>query len=87
MSFMDKAKDFLDKHDEQVDQALEKIGDEVDKRTGHKHTGMIDITKLAILADVILTIGHDEKDDCPNDKREYRYAEYCKQKRRTFEVI
>jgi hypothetical protein len=42
MSFLDKAKDFLDKHDEQVDQALEKIGDEADKRTGHKYTGHID---------------------------------------------
>ncbi|XVU24622.1 antitoxin [Actinoplanes sp. CA-054009] len=42
MSFMDKAKDFLDKHDEQVDQALEKIGDEVDKRTGHKYSSHID---------------------------------------------
>jgi MT0933-like antitoxin protein len=42
MSFMDKAKDFLDKHDEQVDQALEKIGDEVDKRTGHKYSSQID---------------------------------------------
>ena len=42
MSFLNKAKDFLDKHDKQVDQALEKIGDEVDKRTGHKHTAHID---------------------------------------------
>ncbi|MEU8814413.1 antitoxin [Actinoplanes sp. NPDC048796] len=42
MSFMDKAKDFLDKHDKQVDQALEKIGDEVDKRTGHKYSSQID---------------------------------------------
>ena len=42
MSFLNKAKDFLDKHDKQVDQALEKIGDEVDKRTGHKHTSKID---------------------------------------------
>ncbi|MFI5889183.1 antitoxin [Actinoplanes sp. NPDC051513] len=42
MSFMDKAKDFLHKHDKQVDQALEKIGDEVDKRTGHKYSGQID---------------------------------------------
>jgi hypothetical protein len=42
MSFLDKAKDFLDKHDEQVDQALEKIGDEVDKRTDHKYSGQID---------------------------------------------
>jgi hypothetical protein len=42
MSFLDKAKDLLAKHDDKVDQALDKIGDEVDKRTGHKHTGIID---------------------------------------------
>ncbi|GAA0541150.1 antitoxin [Paractinoplanes ferrugineus] len=42
MSFLDKAKDFIDKHDEQVDQALEKVGAEVDKRTGHKYTTHID---------------------------------------------
>ena len=42
MGFLDKAKDFLDEHDKQVDQALEKIGDEVDKRTGHKYTDKIE---------------------------------------------
>ena len=42
MSFLDKAKEFADKHDEQVDQLLEKVGDEVDKRTGHKYTSQID---------------------------------------------
>jgi 4-alpha-glucanotransferase len=42
MSFLDKAKDFLDKHDEQVDQALEKAGDEIDKRTGSKYSAHID---------------------------------------------
>jgi flagellar hook-associated protein FlgK len=42
MSFLDKAKDFIDKHDEQVDQALEKAGDEVDKRTGNKYSDHID---------------------------------------------
>ena len=42
MSFMDKAKDFLDKHDKQVDQVLEKVGEQVDKRTGHKYTSQID---------------------------------------------
>lgn len=42
MSFLNKAKDFLDKHDKQVDQALEKIGDEVDRRTGHKHSKHIE---------------------------------------------
>lgn len=42
MSFLDKAKEFADKHDKQIDQALDKIGDEVDKRTGHKHSAHID---------------------------------------------
>jgi hypothetical protein len=42
MSFLGKAKSFLDKHDKQVDQALEKVGDEVDKRTDHKYTSQID---------------------------------------------
>jgi hypothetical protein len=41
MSFLNKAKNFLDKHDKQVDQALEKVGEEVDKRTGRKHSGQI----------------------------------------------
>ena len=40
--FFGKAKDFLDEHDEQVDQALERAGDEVDKRTGNKYSGKID---------------------------------------------
>lgn len=42
MSFFDKAKDFLDKHDEQVDKALDKLGDVVDERTGHKYTSQIE---------------------------------------------
>jgi hypothetical protein len=42
MSFLDKAKGFLDKHDDKVDQALGKIGAEADKRTGHKHSAHID---------------------------------------------
>jgi hypothetical protein len=42
MSFMDKAKDFADQHDEQVDQGLEKAGDQVDQRTGDKYSSQID---------------------------------------------
>ena len=42
MSFLDKAKDFLDKHDEQVDKALEKVGEQADQRTGGKYTEHID---------------------------------------------
>jgi hypothetical protein len=42
MSFLDKAKKFAGKHDKQVDQVIEKVGDEVDKRTGHKHSAQID---------------------------------------------
>jgi hypothetical protein len=37
-----KVKDFLDKHDKQVDKALDSIGDQVDKRTGGKYTEQID---------------------------------------------
>ena len=40
--FLKKAKDFADKHDEQVDQGLEKLGDLIDDRTGHKHSDKID---------------------------------------------
>ena len=42
MGFMDKAKDFADKHDEQVDQGIEKAGDQIDDRTGNKHSDQID---------------------------------------------
>jgi hypothetical protein len=40
--FMDKAKDVLDQHDEQVDQGLEKVGEQVDQRTGNTYTEQID---------------------------------------------
>jgi hypothetical protein len=34
---MDRAKDFADQHDEQVDKGLDRAGEEVDKRTGNKY--------------------------------------------------
>jgi hypothetical protein len=42
MGFLDKAKEFADKHDEQVDQGLEKAGDQIDERTGNKYSSQID---------------------------------------------
>jgi 4-alpha-glucanotransferase len=42
MSFLDKAKEFADKHDDKVDQALEKVGEQVDKRTDGKYSDKID---------------------------------------------
>jgi hypothetical protein len=42
MGFTDKAKDFADKHDEQVDQGIEKAGDQVDQRTGDKYQSQVD---------------------------------------------
>ncbi|GID30628.1 antitoxin [Paractinoplanes brasiliensis] len=42
MGLMDKAKDLADKHDEQVDQGIEKAGDQVDQRTGDKYTSQVD---------------------------------------------
>ncbi|MEV0004710.1 antitoxin [Micromonospora sp. NPDC050980] len=41
-NFMDKAKDFVDKHDEQVDKGLDKAGDMADRRTGGKYDQQID---------------------------------------------
>ncbi|OWV09349.1 MULTISPECIES: antitoxin [Micromonospora] len=40
--FMNKAKDFADKHDKQVDQGLDKAGDYADKRTGGRYDEQID---------------------------------------------
>ncbi|MFI7247971.1 antitoxin [Micromonospora chalcea] len=40
--FMDKAQDFADKHDKQVDKGIEKAGDAADKRTGGKYDAQID---------------------------------------------
>jgi len=42
MGFMDEAKDFADKHDEQVDEGLQKAGDQVDDRTGNKYSDQVD---------------------------------------------
>jgi hypothetical protein len=39
--FMDKAKDFADQHDEQVDQGLDRLGDEASERLGG-HEGQVD---------------------------------------------
>jgi hypothetical protein len=40
--FMDKAKDMAGKHDDKVDQGLEKAGDQVDQRTGGKYDAQTD---------------------------------------------
>jgi len=42
MGFMDKAKDFADDHDKQVDEGIEKAGEQVDKRTGDKYDSQVD---------------------------------------------
>jgi MT0933-like antitoxin protein len=42
MSFLDKAKDLAGKHDEQVDQGLEKAGEQVDKRVDDKYDSQIE---------------------------------------------
>jgi hypothetical protein len=42
MSFLDKAKDFADDHDEQVDKGIGKAGDQLDDRTGDKYSQQID---------------------------------------------
>jgi hypothetical protein len=42
MGFLDDAKKFIDDHDEQVDQAIEKVGDLVDDKTGGRYAGQVD---------------------------------------------
>jgi hypothetical protein len=42
MGFLDDAKKFIDEHDDQVDQAIEKVGDVVDDKTGGKYSDQID---------------------------------------------
>lgn len=39
--FMDKAKSLVDKYDKQVDRALDKVGDQVNRRTGGKYSEQI----------------------------------------------
>jgi hypothetical protein len=42
MGFLDDAKKFVDEHDDKVDQAIEKAGDLVDKKTDGKFQGEVD---------------------------------------------
>ena len=40
--FMEKAQGAMAGHDEQVDQGLDKAGDQIDQRTGNKYSDKID---------------------------------------------
>jgi hypothetical protein len=42
MGFLDDAKKFIDDHDDQVDQAIEKAGDLVDDKTGGTYADKVD---------------------------------------------
>lgn len=42
MGFLDDAKKFIDEHDDQVDQAIEKAGDVVDEKTDDKFADKVD---------------------------------------------
>jgi hypothetical protein len=42
MGFLDDAKNFIDEHDDQGDQAIEKAGDVIDDRTDGKYADKID---------------------------------------------
>lgn len=42
MSFIDKAKDFADQHDDKIDQVADKAGEQIDKRTDGKYTDQVD---------------------------------------------
>ncbi|HEX8626665.1 MAG TPA: antitoxin [Catenuloplanes sp.] len=40
--FLGKARDFADKHDEQVDKGVDRAGDMVDQKTGNKYSDHVD---------------------------------------------
>ena len=40
--FMDKAEEFADQHDQQVDQGIEKAGDFAEEKTGDKYDDQIE---------------------------------------------
>lgn len=42
MGFLDDAKNFIDEHDDQVDQAIERAGDVVDEKTDDKFADKVD---------------------------------------------
>jgi hypothetical protein len=42
MGIFDKAKDLANEHNQQVDQAVDKMADLVDEKTGGQHTEQID---------------------------------------------
>ncbi len=42
MSLIDKAKKFIDDNPDKIRQGIEKVGDEIDKRTGGKYADKID---------------------------------------------
>jgi hypothetical protein len=42
MGLLDKAKELLTKHDDKVDQGLDKAGDQVDELTGQKYSEHIE---------------------------------------------
>ena len=44
----DKAKDFVNQHDAQIDQGVEKAGDFVDDKTGDKFQGQVDQAQKTI---------------------------------------
>jgi hypothetical protein len=41
MGFLDKVKDLVSKNTDKVDAAIEKVGDVVDTKTGHKYKGAV----------------------------------------------
>jgi antitoxin protein of toxin-antitoxin system len=42
MGFLDDAKKFIDEHDDQVDQAIEKAGDVIDDKTDGAYADKVD---------------------------------------------
>lgn len=45
MGIFDKAKELAEQHPEQVDQAIDKVGDVIDEKTGNKYASQVDMAQ------------------------------------------
>ena len=71
MGFLDKAKQRLtkavDEHGDKIEQGADKLGDAVNKKTGHKHADQVTKGKEQLLKGLDSLDG--KKDDFGDDKR------------------
>lgn len=65
MSLIDKAKKFIDDNPDKIREGIEKVGDEIDKRTGGKYADKID----RVQEEAAKRLGDDASAAPPRDER------------------